>query len=185
MMDADGSNQVRLTDNDAEDVEPTWSPDGTQIAFTSSRDGNPDIYVAAADGSDQRPLTTDPAPDEGPAWSPDGSRILFTSYRDGADPLMLGSGNAEIFTVDAGRIRADEPHRTTPIGTAIPAWSPDGTPDRLQHQQRRRVRPVRDECRRLGQAAPGRRRGRERDRQRLLPGVAALSRSFDGSLQLA
>ena len=126
IMAADGSNQVRLTDNDSEDVEPTWSPDGTQIAFTSSRDGNPDIYVVAADGSDERQLTTDPAPDEGPAWSPDGSRILFTSYRDGADPLMLGSGNAEIFTV-----RPDGSSLTNlsnnPDWDGYPAWSPDAT----------------------------------------------------------
>ena len=125
VMAADGSNQVRLTDNDAEDVEPTWSPDGTQIAFTSSRAGNPDIYVVAADGSDERQLTTDPAPDEGPAWSPDGSRILFTSYRDGADPLMLGSGNAEVFTV---RPDGSGPTNLTndPDWDGYPAWSPDG-----------------------------------------------------------
>jgi Tol biopolymer transport system component len=125
VMAADGSQQVRLTDNDAEDVEPTWSPDGTRIAFTSSRDGNPDIYVVAADGSGERRLTTDPAPDEGPAWSPDGSRILFTSYRDGADPLMLGSGNAEIFTV---RPDGSAPTNLTndPDWDGYPAWSPDG-----------------------------------------------------------
>jgi Tol biopolymer transport system component len=126
LMDANGSNQVRLTDNEAEDVEPTWSPDGNSIAFTSSRDGNPEIYVMSPDGTDQRRLTTDPAPDEGPAWSPDGSTILFTSYRDGADPLMLGQGNAEIFTV--------EPDGAVPVNLTknpewdgYPAWSPDGS----------------------------------------------------------
>ena len=126
VMAADGSNQVRLTDNDADDIEPTWSPDGTQIAFTSGRDAKPDLYVVSADGSDERRLTTDPAPDEGPSWSPDGSRILFTSYRDGADPLMLGSGNAEIFTV-----RPDGSGLTNltnnPDWDGYPAWSPDGT----------------------------------------------------------
>ncbi len=126
MMDADGSNRVRLTTNEAEDVEPTWSPDGKRIAFTSSRDGNPDIYVASADGSGQRPLTTDGAPDEGPAWSPDGNLILFTSYRDGADPLMLGQGNAEVFTVDPD---GSAPTNLTndPGWDGYPAWSPDGS----------------------------------------------------------
>ena len=125
LMDANGSNQVRLTDNEAEDVEPTWSPDGSRIAFTSSRDGSSDIYVAAADGSGQRRLTTDPAPDEGPAWSPDGSIILFTSYRDGADPLSLGQGNAEIFTVTPdGAGPTNLTH--DPDWEGYPAWSPDG-----------------------------------------------------------
>jgi Tol biopolymer transport system component len=125
MMDANGSNQVRLTSNEAEDVEPRWSPDGMRIAFTSSRDGNPDIYLASADGSGQRPLTNDAVPDEGPAWSPDGSRIVFTSYRDGADPLTLGSGNAEIFTVDP---EGSAPTSLTsdPGWDGYPAWSPDG-----------------------------------------------------------
>ncbi len=126
VMAADGSNQVRLTDNEAEDVEAGWSPDGTRIAFTSSRDGNSEIYVVSADGSDPRRLTSDPSPDEGPAWSPDGSRILFTSYRDGADPLTLGSGNAEIFTV-----RPDGSGSTNLTDSVdwdgYPAWSPEGS----------------------------------------------------------
>ena len=125
LMDADGSNQVRLTDNEAEDVEPSWSPDGSRMVFTSSRDGNPEIYVAEADGTDQRRLTTDPAPDEGPAWSPDGSRIVYTSYRDGADPLTLGRGNAEIFTIAPdGSGLTNLTSRTEWDG--YPAWSPDG-----------------------------------------------------------
>jgi Tol biopolymer transport system component len=125
LMGADGSNQVRLTENEAEDVEPTWSPDGKSIGFTSSRDGNPEIYTLSPDGTDQRRLTTDPAPDEGPAWSPDGNVILFTSYRDGADPLMLGQGNAEIFTV---RPDGAAPANLTndPEWDGYPAWSPDG-----------------------------------------------------------
>ena len=126
VMRADGSNQVRLTENDAEDVEAAWSPDGSRIAFTSSRDGNPEIYLASVDGSDQHRLTSDHAPDEGPAWSPDGSRILFTSYRDGADPLTLGQGNAEIFTVGT---EGSGPTNLTndPEWDGYPSWSPDGS----------------------------------------------------------
>jgi Tol biopolymer transport system component len=69
-MDADGSNLVQLTDNDAEDFFPAWSPDGTQIAFTSSRDGNLEIYVMGTDGSDPVNITNHPAADERPTWSP-------------------------------------------------------------------------------------------------------------------
>jgi tol-pal system beta propeller repeat protein TolB len=124
-MHPDGSEQVRLTTNEAEDVEPRWSPDGRRIIFVSTRDGNEEIYVVAADGSRPRRLTDDASADESPAWSPDGSRILFTSYRDGADPHMLGEGDAEIFTV-----RPDGSGLTN-LTNAVewdgyPAWSPDG-----------------------------------------------------------
>ena len=47
-MAADGSQPTRLTRNDAGDISAAWSPDGTQIAFASNRDGNDEIYVMAA-----------------------------------------------------------------------------------------------------------------------------------------
>ena len=65
---------------------------GAQIAFTSYRDGNAEIYVMDADGSNLRNLTRNPALDWEPAWSPDGGRIAFTSGRD---------GNLEIYVMDA------------------------------------------------------------------------------------
>jgi Tol biopolymer transport system component len=76
-VNAGGSNVRRLTRNDADDWDPDWSPDGTQIAFASRRDGNIEIYVVNADGSDLRRLTDHPADDMSPSWSPDGTRIAF------------------------------------------------------------------------------------------------------------
>ncbi len=78
VMDANGSNRVRLTDgpDDAGD----WSPDGTRIAFGRRLSGSFDIFVMNADGSGQTPLTQGPSNDLGPAWSRDGSRIAFLSY---------------------------------------------------------------------------------------------------------
>ena len=58
---------------------PAWSPDGTQIAFTSFRNGKGDIYVMHPDGSDQTRLTTSAAHDDLAAWSPDSKHIAFTS----------------------------------------------------------------------------------------------------------
>jgi Tol biopolymer transport system component len=70
VMNADGSDQRNLTNNSAEDVFPAWSPDGSQIAFASDRDGNFEIYVMNADGSDVRRLTDDIHSDTSPAWKP-------------------------------------------------------------------------------------------------------------------
>jgi len=49
-----------------------WSPDGSQLLFTSQQAGSYDIWIMDADGSGQRALTTHPADDENPDWSPDG-----------------------------------------------------------------------------------------------------------------
>jgi len=76
VMNPDGSGQVNLSNNVADDQQPAWSPDGTRIAFSRWCD----IYVMNADGSGQTNLTNDlPTYDGGPAWSPDGSKIAFGS----------------------------------------------------------------------------------------------------------
>src|SRR5207249_3620427 len=69
VMNSDGTNKGPLTSSGT-DVDPAWSPDGRMIAFTSSRDGDGEIYVMNADGSDQRNLTNNPADDFGAAWQP-------------------------------------------------------------------------------------------------------------------
>ena len=69
-MNADGSGQINLTNSPDFENHPSWSPDGTKIAFASGRDGNDEIYVMNADGSDQTRLTSDPADDYYPSWSP-------------------------------------------------------------------------------------------------------------------
>lgn len=60
---------------------PQWSHDGTKIAFTSDRDGDPEIYVMNSDGSNPRRLTNAPGRDAHPFFSYDASRIIFQSPR--------------------------------------------------------------------------------------------------------
>jgi Tol biopolymer transport system component len=75
VMDSDGNNLVRLTNNPAFDKEPAWSPDGNRIAFSTDRNGNFDIYVMSVKQSiagNGIPavlrLTTSPSEDLGPVW---------------------------------------------------------------------------------------------------------------------
>ena len=115
-MNADGSNQRRLTSNDARDRDPAWSPDGRRIAFSSERDGNSEIYVMNADGSGLTRITNNSDYDGVPAWSPDGRRIAFASRRD---------GNSEIYAMNAdGSNQTRLTNRSA--SDWYPSWSPDG-----------------------------------------------------------
>jgi TolB protein len=84
-MDADGSNQTNLTNDPADDIGGSWSPDGSQILFFSDRDGNNEVYVMNTNGSSPTNLTNNVADDTYAIWSPDGSLIAFTSDRTGGD----------------------------------------------------------------------------------------------------
>jgi len=121
---ADGSGQVNLTNHPARDQDPSWSPDGSRIAWSSSAGGaHQDIWVMNADGS-QRANYTPEADTTGaagtgvqPSWSPDGSAIAFASNGDvwvTPDDPAAGATNL-----------TEDP--ALPAAGGEPAWSPDGT----------------------------------------------------------
>lgn len=82
LMNSDGSNRVRITDN-GNDIRPVWSPDGRYIVFMSTRNGSWDLYRYDTQDGALRRITDDPAQDGIPAVSPDGKWVAFASDRDG------------------------------------------------------------------------------------------------------
>jgi TolB protein len=127
IMDANGSNQIRLTTNqgfNGRASNPVFNHDGTRIAFDTVRNlltgNNREIYSIRTDGTDEIRLTTTAGIDMEPAYSRDGSRIVFISYRDGA------ATNGEIYTM---RPDGSDPRRitNTTFREFKPTFSPDGT----------------------------------------------------------
>lgn len=106
---------TRLTDSDAIDTSPSYSPDGGQIVFASDRGGRTQIYVMSADGADPRRVSFGEGVYSTPVWSPRGDLIAFTKQSGGrfAIGVMRPDGSGE-------RIL------TTGFHNEGPTWAPNG-----------------------------------------------------------
>ena len=123
-MNEDGTGQTRLTNNIADDVSPSWSPDGTRIAFVSSRDGNYEIYIMNPGGIGQTRLTNNIFSDVNPSWSPDGTRIAFVSNIDGNDEIYsMNPGGIGQTRLTSNAILDDEPSWQPISVTPLPGIS--------------------------------------------------------------
>ncbi|MCW4048213.1 MAG: hypothetical protein NWE89_00610 [Candidatus Bathyarchaeota archaeon] len=121
-LDVDGTNLKRLTENDQWDLYPSWSPDGSEIAYLSWRNTTLDIWVMSADGENQRLLYDSGGHDADIHWI--GDRIVFTRdsqiwvmNSDGTDPHQLTD------PPNAG----DWGNAVLPFGDYDPRISPDGS----------------------------------------------------------
>ena len=94
-----------------------------QIAFSSNRGGNWDIYVMNAEGANLQNLTNNPAADHSPSWSPDGKRVTYTS---GKDRRWVVGGHWEIYVMDADGKNQKNITQGPFSHDSAPSWSPDG-----------------------------------------------------------
>jgi Tol biopolymer transport system component len=136
VANADGTNLRQLTTEDGYDAEATFSPAGDRVVFTSTRDGDLDLYSMAPDGSDVRRLTDRPGYDGGAFFSPDGSQIIWRAHYPEPGPelddymRLLGDGlirpgELEIYVMDAD---GSNQRQVTDLGAAnfAPYWHPSG-----------------------------------------------------------
>lgn len=122
LMNADGSGQTRLTNNESNDEFPRWSPNNTRILFQSDRDnpfsGSAEVYVMNADGTAQTRLTNNAGDDSCAVWSPSGNQIAFQSARN--------TTSYQIYLMNAdGTNQVNVSNSSANDGE--PSWSPDGT----------------------------------------------------------
>jgi TolB protein len=117
VADADGRHERVLVPGAAMDANPSFSPDGQWVLFTSRRHGTPDVYRVRIDGRGLDRLTDFAGFDDQAVMSPDGRHVAFVSSR---------SGDADIWLLDV-ETRALRNLTTHPGGDYRPAWSPDGT----------------------------------------------------------
>jgi len=118
VADADGMNPRVVMQSNEPLMSPAWSPDGSQIMFSSSMLGNPELFVVDANGSRPKRVTFSNAASTSPTWNPKtGQSVVFVSDRGGIPKLYLmnadGTNTSELALPDKGYL-------------IDPAWSPNG-----------------------------------------------------------
>jgi TolB protein len=120
VVNVDGTGFTKVIDDGPKLIHqdwPSWSPDGKRFAFSSTHEGNQEIYTAAMDGSDMVRLTQNPGLDAHPCWSPDGQTIAFATDRwGGLELASVGPDGSGIVRLTKSRGLDD-----------YPAFSPDGS----------------------------------------------------------
>jgi TolB protein len=132
-VNSDGSNPTQLTTNEWADYSPMWSPDGSAIAFFSTRDdyhseSGPylwELYIMQPDGGADRRLTEQATRKSNPAWSPDGDSIAYNSRCD--DDVCGNDYDDNIYVVDVSSERLRKVTTKGQRSEDQPTWSPDSS----------------------------------------------------------
>ena len=115
--DADGHRTQTILRSREPIMSPSWSPDGSRVAYVSFEgDGLPKIYVHELASSQRRVVSSERGINGAPAWSPDGTRLALTLSRD---------GNPQIYTLDLQSGQLTRQTNSRAIDTE-PRWLPDG-----------------------------------------------------------
>ena len=114
VMNADGTNQVRITNDTAEDREPVWTRDGKRITFFSRGDGKNGIYEITVNGTNERRITDGSLGD----WSPDGQILAHSDFDGSVQALYL---------VDADGSNREK-LTNNGIDSRLPVWQTLGGP---------------------------------------------------------
>ena len=128
----DGAGQRPLTESPGRDLDPSVSPDGRTIAFSSDRDGNYEIYAMDADGRGETRLTALAGSDTEPSWSPDGRSIVFVSDRSGRVDVYRMSATGESPEALTADVMQESSPALSPGGSKLAyartGLDPDGYP---------------------------------------------------------
>jgi len=116
VMDRDGKNQRRISDDPGRDSQPVWSPDGKWIAFCRDMGDDVDLFVVNSDGSNERVVVRHHDDVWDPAWSPDGSRIACIGVDNPNQNALL------VADLETGKVKKV----LKMVSLSGPAWSRDG-----------------------------------------------------------